>query len=112
MSGFVETVVRFALAPARFVIDRVRMQSAGPLDELGDGEGRIIESGGRKLAAYRDEVGVVHAVAPICTHLRCVVEFNDAERRWDCPCHGSRFGIDGEVLKGPARRPLERVAID
>ena len=51
--------------------------------------------------------GALHAVSATCTHLGCIVHFNDAERSWDCPCHGSRFGTDGVVLHGPAMSPLE-----
>jgi Rieske Fe-S protein len=49
----------------------------------------------------------MHAVSPTCTHLGCEVTFNTAERTWDCPCHGSRFDIDGRVLEGPAVKDLE-----
>jgi Rieske Fe-S protein len=61
---------------------------------------------------YRDDSGQPHALAATCTHLGCIVGFNDAERTWDCPCHGSRFGIDGTVLNGPAVRPLEPRELD
>ncbi len=98
--------LRLALAPVRLVTDRVAMRFAGPLDELGADEGRIVDVDGEKVAAYRDPDGELHAVSPICTHLRCVVSFDADDREWRCPCHGSRFGVDGEVLKGPARRPL------
>jgi Rieske Fe-S protein len=47
-------------------------------------------------------------VSARCTHLGCIVAFNDAETAWECPCHGSRFGVDGSVLQGPANRALER----
>ncbi|WP_372507980.1 Rieske 2Fe-2S domain-containing protein [Nocardia amikacinitolerans] len=57
---------------------------------------------------FRDDAGTPHAVSATCTHLGCLVAFNDAERAWECPCHGSRFGIDGAVIHGPATRPLER----
>jgi Rieske Fe-S protein len=99
--------LRLALAPVRFVTDRVAMRGADPVDELRPGEGRIVDAGGDKVAAYRDPDGTVHALSPICTHLRCVVSFDAERTEWHCPCHGSRFGIDGEVLKGPAKRPLE-----
>ncbi|MBW3639709.1 MAG: Rieske 2Fe-2S domain-containing protein, partial [Actinobacteria bacterium] len=62
-----------------------------------------------RTAAYRDEAGALHAVSARCTHLGCTVRFNDAEKSWDCPCHGSRFGVDGSVLAGPAVAPLEDV---
>jgi Rieske Fe-S protein len=56
---------------------------------------------------YRDEDGQLHAVSARCTHLGCLVAFNAAERTWECPCHGSRFDVDGKVLQGPAVRPLD-----
>ena len=61
---------------------------------------------GEAVAGYRDENGVLHAVSPTCTHLACRVNFNSAERSWDCPCHGSRFAVDGAVLEGPAADDL------
>ena len=75
------------------------------------GEGRVVEIGGEKAAVYRDESGAVHAVSPVCTHALCIVHWNGAEKSWDCPCHGSRFGIDGDVLEGPAVKALAPVAV-
>jgi glycine/D-amino acid oxidase-like deaminating enzyme/nitrite reductase/ring-hydroxylating ferredoxin subunit len=77
--------------------------------DLRPGEGGVVHSGGRRVAAYRDPQGNVHAVSPKCTHLGCEVAWNAAERSWDCPCHGSRFGVDGDVLNAPATKPLERM---
>jgi Rieske Fe-S protein len=62
------------------------------------------------VAGYRDEDGALHAVSARCTHLGCLVAFNNAERSWDCPCHGSRFDVDGAVLQGPAVRPLRALS--
>ena len=64
------------------------------------------------MAAYRDEDGRVSAVSPVCTHLWCQVNWNSAERSWDCPCHGSRFDTDGSVLQGPAVEGLEARPLD
>jgi Rieske Fe-S protein len=69
----------------------------------------IVSHRGRQLALARDDAGQPHAVSARCTHLGCIVSYNDAERSWDCPCHGSRFGLDGDVLEGPAVRPLPPV---
>ncbi len=77
--------------------------------EIARGQGAILRDGMRKLAAYRDEKGDLHVRSATCTHLGCIVHWNSAERSWDCPCHSSRFSIDGEVLHGPARKPLELV---
>ena len=71
-------------------------------------EGAIGEIDGRKVAAFRDDDGTVRALSPICTHLRYVVGFDEDAREWHCPCHGSRFDLEGSVVRGPARRPLER----
>jgi Rieske Fe-S protein len=94
---------------ACLVGDRLRLPAAPDAGKLRPGEGAIARLNGRRVAAYRDEDGELHAVSPSCTHLGCLVRFNDAERSWDCPCHGSRFGVDGRVLQGPAVRELDRL---
>ena len=76
------------------------------LEHVAAGSGDIVSINGHKAAAFRDENDSVHAVSPICTHRGCQVQFNDAERTWDCPCHGSRFDVDGKVVHGPAVRDL------
>jgi glycine/D-amino acid oxidase-like deaminating enzyme/nitrite reductase/ring-hydroxylating ferredoxin subunit len=91
-----------------FVGDRVRQARPRPIEELAPGEGAIVRHEGEAVAAYRDPDGDLTAVSPTCTHLWCRVAWNDAERSWDCPCHGSRFAVDGTVLEGPAVRDLER----
>ncbi len=90
----------------RFFADRLAPPEALTLARLKPGRGGIVLHRGRRIAAYRDEVGAVQAVSSVCTHLGCEVRFNDAERTWDCPCHGSRFGLDGAVVEGPAVRDL------
>ncbi len=100
-ASFVKENVDVAM---RFVRDRLRRGSA---DDVEPGGGAVVGDGRRQTAVHRDESGGLHAVSARCTHLGCIVEWNTAERTWDCPCHGSRFGIDGRVLKGPAVDPLE-----
>jgi glycine/D-amino acid oxidase-like deaminating enzyme/nitrite reductase/ring-hydroxylating ferredoxin subunit len=77
-------------------------------EQIGPNEGKLVTSGTDKIAAYRDDTGTLHQVSAVCPHLGCIVAWNSAEKSWDCPCHGSRFGIDGEILHGgPAVKPLE-----
>jgi Rieske Fe-S protein len=68
--------------------------------------GAIVRRGVQKLAIYRDETGVLHEMSAICPHLGCVVDWNDTEKTWDCPCHGSRFSALGKVVNGPANTDL------
>ncbi len=75
-------------------------------DDIAPGKGAVIRRGLTKVAAYRDEQDVVHERSAVCTHLGCIVGWNDAEKTWDCPCHGSRFDPLGRVLNGPANRDL------
>ncbi len=89
----------------RFALDRIRHRT-GDVPE--PGEGLIAGSGREQHAVYRDPEGEVHRLSARCTHLGCIVAWNDAERTWDCPCHGSRFGPTGEVIQGPAVSPLAR----
>jgi glycine/D-amino acid oxidase-like deaminating enzyme/nitrite reductase/ring-hydroxylating ferredoxin subunit len=90
------------------VADRVRPPQTLAADRVPKGEARVLPDGIGRKGVYRDEDGVLHAVSLRCTHMGCLVRFNAAERSWDCPCHGSRFDVDGSVLEGPAVQPLER----
>jgi glycine/D-amino acid oxidase-like deaminating enzyme/nitrite reductase/ring-hydroxylating ferredoxin subunit len=75
-------------------------------DELAPGQAAILKIDGDNVAAFRDEEGRVHAVSAVCTHMGCPVGWNSTDRTWDCPCHGSRFELSGEVIHGPATAPL------
>jgi len=70
------------------------------------GEGAVLRRGLHKIAVYRDEQGALHQRSATCTHLGCIVRWNAGEKTWDCPCHGSRFSPDGQVLNGPALKEL------
>lgn len=82
-----------------------RPPAAASLDSLAPGEGRIAVVDGAKVAAYRDEEGKLSIKSAVCPHMGCIVRWNSAEKTWDCPCHGSRFQITGEVMAGPAESP-------
>lgn len=103
VSGGVRTAS--GLAAARV---RARLARVGSEDDIAPGTAGIVHDKDGDWATYVDEDGTAHAVSPSCTHMGCRVSFNDAERTWECPCHGSRFGLDGSVLQGPAIRPLTR----
>jgi len=82
---------------------------AASVDAIRPGTGAVLRSGLGKVAAYRDPEGRVHECSATCTHLGCVVAWNDAEKPWDCPCHGSRFDRFGQVIEGPAVSNLARI---
>lgn len=92
----------------RFFTDRLRGLSKN-VDEIPDGQGNVVTVGAKNVAVYKDENGDVQGISARCTHLGCIVQWNGAEKSWDCPCHGSRFTTGGEVLQGPATRPLDPV---
>ncbi len=75
------------------------------------GEGKIIEADGQRVAVYRDEQGALHALDPTCMHMACTVAWNNAERSWDCPCHGSRYDAYGRVIESPTVKDLARKEI-
>ncbi|GGP54438.1 FAD-dependent oxidoreductase [Saccharothrix coeruleofusca] len=93
---------------ADMVGDRLKPADTRSVEEVPRGEARVVRVGTDKVGVYRDEADGLHAVSVRCTHLGCIVRFNSAERSWDCPCHGSRFDVDGGVLEGPATEPLPR----
>jgi Rieske Fe-S protein len=94
-----------------FVRDYVTAREIEDVVNLQSGSGAIVKLDDETVAAYRDRQGALVAVSPVCTHLGCRVHWNDIEKSWDCPCHGSQFTPDGEVIEGPAIRPLMRLAI-
>ena len=93
----------------RFFAQRFARGEKRSPEDLTQGEGAILRVGGLKRAVYRDEQGKVHVLSPVCRHLWCYVEWNEAERSWDCPCHGSRYQGDGRVIQGPSVQDLRRI---
>ena len=73
------------------------------------GEGRIVMVEGKPVAAYKDENGSLIKLSAICTHRGCTVGWNNKEKTWDCPCHGSRYRADGTVFHGPAKENLDKI---
>ena len=90
----------------RFVADRIRPRSAG--QDIAPGEGAVVRVGLRHQAVYRDESGETHVLSARCPHLGCLVAWSEADKAWECPCHGSRFSAEGRLLQGPATTGLAR----
>jgi glycine/D-amino acid oxidase-like deaminating enzyme/nitrite reductase/ring-hydroxylating ferredoxin subunit len=86
---------------------KLSMPSRTP-ESLAPDEGAVVELNGKRAGAYRDPQGTLHLVDTTCTHMGCEVKWNPGERTWDCPCHGSRFDYKGNVVEGPAKKPLAR----
>jgi glycine/D-amino acid oxidase-like deaminating enzyme/nitrite reductase/ring-hydroxylating ferredoxin subunit len=112
VDGFSEFVKENADVAYRFVADRFHIHETDSLKRLQPGTGKVVEVNGEKIAAYRDEQGNVHALSPVCTHAACIVNWNGEEKSWDCPCHGARYDIDGNVLTGPATKSLPKINSD
>lgn len=88
--------------------DYLFYSDADELKEIKAEEGKTIKLNGERLAVYRDPQNKLHIVSGICPHMGCVVHWNHGEKSWDCPCHGSRFSVDGEVLEGPSYKGLSQ----
>jgi Rieske Fe-S protein len=92
--------------PYYLIRDRFAGAEGKSVRAVAPGEAKVLELKGRKVAAYRSPAGALTLRSAVCTHMGCIVQWNTAERTWDCPCHGSRFKPDGTVLAGPAETPL------
>lgn len=88
-----------------FVSDYMKRSQETFMD-VKKGEGKIVEEEGHKLAVFRNENDGLQICSAVCTHMGCIVRWNNAEQSWDCPCHGSRFDTKGEVIEGPALKAL------
>jgi glycine/D-amino acid oxidase-like deaminating enzyme/nitrite reductase/ring-hydroxylating ferredoxin subunit len=83
-----------------------KLEALPDTTDLENGQAKVIRHEGHRLGAYKDEGGKLHVIDTTCTHLGCELEWNTAEKSWDCPCHGSRFSYTGDILEGPAHNPL------
>ena len=92
-----------------FFADKIKALVAPNIDSLKPGTGGLVKAKGQTVGAYLDRDGKYHVVKPVCTHLGCHLLFNQGDSVWDCPCHGSQFGIDGDVIHGPAVKALEQI---
>jgi Rieske Fe-S protein len=97
--------------PEDFHQDGDSRSIVGNVDDIPPGAGGVVARGDEKIAAWRDESGALHAVSASCTHKGCTVTWNNADRTWNCPCHGSIFAADGSVVHGPARTPLAKAQL-
>ena len=103
-----ETIKEDANTSAQY-LDLVTGGDVSDVSQIAVGEGAVIRRGLHKVAVYRAPDGGVREMSAVCTHLKCIVHWNPAEKSWDCPCHGSRFSCDGKVLMGPATKDLPAV---
>jgi len=111
IAGFTEMVKESADVAFRFIADRFEVEKIPSLAEMQNGTGQVVKYQDQKVAIYKDNFGVIHALNPVCTHAKCIVAWNTSEKSWDCPCHGARFDCDGHVLTGPAREDLEKIEL-
>jgi nucleotide-binding universal stress UspA family protein/nitrite reductase/ring-hydroxylating ferredoxin subunit len=79
--------------------------------DLGPDRGGVVDVEGKKVAVYIDAEGHAYGLSPRCQHMGCSVQWNDRDKTWDCPCHGSRYKFDGQVIQGPATRSLDSVQL-
>jgi glycine/D-amino acid oxidase-like deaminating enzyme/nitrite reductase/ring-hydroxylating ferredoxin subunit len=80
-------------------------------EDLAPNEGAVVSVNGKRAGAYKDEQGKLYIVDTTCTHMGCELEWNSGDRTWDCPCHGSRFSIQGDIVEGPAKKPLNKLEL-
>jgi Rieske Fe-S protein len=112
MSVIFERMKQVPGAMKHFVADRLSSVDLIDPEEVQAGEGALVQVGSKKVAVYRDQDGGLHALSPVCRHMKCIVDWNPVEKTWDCPCHGSRYDPYGHVINGPAKSGLLREDLD
>ena len=112
IAGFAAFVKENADVIAKFIGRRLSEPKLQELAGLAYGDAQVVKWEGESVAIYKDENGKLYALNPVCTHAKCIVGWNSAEKSWDCPCHGARYAIDGAVITGPARKGLEKIELE
>lgn len=111
IAGFSNFVKEAADVVGHLIGDKFSVDKIEALVDIAPGEAKVVKYEGHSIAIYKSTEGQVYALNSSCTHIKCNVAWNSAEKTWDCPCHGSRFAIDGTMLTAPARKDLERINI-
>lgn len=111
VAGFTNFIKHNADVVKQFAAKWFSHEEIPELAELAPGEGKVVVYNKQRIGLFKHETGALYAVNPVCTHLKCEVKWNIAERTWDCPCHGARYSYDGYVITGPADRDLEQIEI-
>lgn len=111
IAGFTNFIKENADVVYRFVADRLNVDKLEALVELAPETGAVVSYEDKKVALYKSSEGKISALSPVCTHAGCIVAWNNAEKSWDCPCHGGRYDVAGKVLTGPPRKDLEAIPL-
>lgn len=104
MATVLKSIKQGLLYPIHYI--NGRRKSHMNLDSIAPGEGAVIDQNGQKVAVYKDESGTVSAHSAVCTHMGCIVDWDNGEKQWQCPCHGSQYDKNGKVTHGPAEKDL------
>lgn len=109
VAGFSDFVKENATVAFDFVKDKIFKDKIESFSEIGEGEAKVIRYESESYALYKEIDGTLHLLRSTCPHAGCEVRWNSAELSWDCPCHGSRFNVNGKILTGPTTRNLQKV---
>ena len=109
IAGFTNFVKENADVVKQYFTGLFSKEDLQVLSDLAPGEGRVVRFEKHSIALSKDDTHNLHAISPVCSHLKCTVAWNSTERSWDCPCHGARYDMDGKVLTGPADTDLENM---
>jgi Rieske Fe-S protein len=112
VAGFANFVKSAADVTGNFIEKLIPSEKIEGLDEIKNGDAKLVNFENQSVALYKDETGKIHSVNPACTHINCTVAWNTAEKTWECPCHGSRFNEDGVMFTAPARKDLEKIHLE
>ena len=112
VAGFTNFIKENADVVSSLITDRFKISSVETFADIPGDSGDIVKYKHHSMAVYKNEQGELFCLNPTCTHLKCTVKWNQTERSWDCPCHGARYSVTGEVITGPSTKPLEKIEFE
>jgi glycine/D-amino acid oxidase-like deaminating enzyme/nitrite reductase/ring-hydroxylating ferredoxin subunit len=111
IAGFSNFVKENADVAFSLVADRLKIPSVKTLSDIPGNSGETIRYNHHAVAVYKNQQEELFCLNPICTHLKCTVKWNQTEKSWDCPCHGARYSVTGDVITAPSTKPLKRIEV-